>query len=77
MKRNDQLQQLNEHVNIGPVDSIVNSFTDYIYATAVLINGKNIILIQNRKTPILPQINVLIKIARKQEMNSNTLEMSS
>ena len=42
VNRNDQLQRLNEHVNIGPVDSIVNSFTDYIYATAVLVYGKNI-----------------------------------
>ena len=42
VNRNDQLQRLNEHVNIGPVDSIVDSFTDYIYATAVLVYGKNI-----------------------------------
>ena len=42
MNRNDQLQRLTECVNNGPGDSIVNSFTDYIYATVVLVYGKDI-----------------------------------
>ena len=33
---------MTECVNNGPVDSIVNSFTDQMYATAVLVYGKNI-----------------------------------
>ena len=42
MNSNDVLQRLTECVNNGPVDSIVNSFTDQMYATAVLVYGKNI-----------------------------------
>ena len=42
MNSNDQLQRLTDSVNNRPVDCIVNSFTDYIYASAVLVYGKNI-----------------------------------
>ena len=40
MNSNDGLQRLTECVNNGPVDSIVNSFTDHKYATAALVYGK-------------------------------------
>ena len=40
--RNDQLQRITECVKNGPGNSIVNSFTDYIYATVVLVYGKDI-----------------------------------
>lgn len=42
MNNNEALQRLNDCVDSSPVDSVVNSFTDYLYATTALVFGKEI-----------------------------------
>ena len=61
MNSNDVLQRLTECVNNGPVDSIVNSFTDHMYATAVLVYGKNINVQNNFNFTINRYFNIYIK----------------
>ena len=50
MNNNEILRQLTENINSGPVDSIVESLTNYIYDTTFQVFGTTINRRQNNNT---------------------------
>ena len=40
MNNNEVLQRMTDSVDNCPLDSVVNSFTDFIYATSAVVYGK-------------------------------------